>query len=130
MLFNMEIFMLDRITTSLDQSANLLTCAIVFTTACIATYKAWHERKKNKIKTSVIEHVSLFTCSFMCGGIAITCIANIAAKAGTLGVGLAMIIVYVVVVNAVYIVFGKLEIKDNKVKSVGNPKKNKGRKKR
>ncbi|UNH37797.1 hypothetical protein [Moellerella wisconsensis] len=125
--------MIDKIISTLDNSANLLTCAIVFTTACIATYKARHERKKYKIKTSRVENFSLLMCSLICAAIAITCIVNIAIRSGALGIGLSMIIAYAVVVNAVYIVFGKLEqldINDNKAGAVTKPKKNKGKKKR
>ncbi|EPN6882030.1 hypothetical protein AB7303_03525 [Providencia rettgeri] len=122
-----------NIISTLNNSANLLACAIVFATASIATYKTLHERKKNKIKTKKTEKFNLLFCSLLCGGIAIACIVSIGMSAGLAGIALSMIIMYVVVVNAVYVVFGKLEkldIKDNKLRVVDKPKKNKRRNKR
>ncbi len=125
--------MLNDLMSVLDNTANFLTCAVVFATACAATLKTWHDRKENKIKTKKFESVNLLGCSILCGAIAISCIVTIAVRAGPIGTGLSMIVTYAVVVNAVYVVFGKLEqldIKDNKVRVVDKPKKNKSRKKR
>ena len=125
-----NIFMLNELMSVLNSTANYLTCAVVFATACVATLKTWYDRKKNKIKTKKFESFNLLGCSILCGGIAISCIVTIAVKAGPIGAGLSMVVTYAVVVNAVYVVFGKLEQLDIKERLVDKPKKNKGRKKR